>query len=62
MSAHALVTGTLYRDLVMRTSKTGKPFVTATIRASGEAVQWWRSLMCNAAHGEAMLRIKKRKL
>jgi hypothetical protein len=25
MSAHALVTGTLYRDPVMRTAKTGKP-------------------------------------
>ena len=51
MSAHALVTGTLYRDLVMRTSKTGKPFVTATIRASGEAVQWWRSLIATRHMG-----------
>ena len=29
MSAHALVTGTLYRDPIMRTSKTGKAFVAA---------------------------------
>ena len=29
MSAHALVTGTLYRDPIMGTSKTGKAFVAA---------------------------------
>jgi hypothetical protein len=32
----------LFRGPEQRTSKTGKPFVTATIRAKdGEAAQWW---------------------
>jgi single-stranded DNA-binding protein len=39
----ALVTGALFRAPEQRTSKAGKPFVTATIRAKdGEASQWWR--------------------
>ncbi len=32
MSAHALVTGTLYRDPVMRTSKTGKDRLARSIQ------------------------------
>jgi single-stranded DNA-binding protein len=43
MSAFAIVTGSLFRAPEQRTSKAGKPFVTATIRAKdGEASQWWR--------------------
>jgi single-stranded DNA-binding protein len=43
MSAFAIVTGPLFRAPEQRTSKAGKPFVTATIRAKdGEALQWWR--------------------
>jgi single-stranded DNA-binding protein len=39
----ALVTGQLFRAPEQRTSKAGKPFITATIRAKdGEALQWWR--------------------
>jgi single-stranded DNA-binding protein len=39
----ALVCGSLFRAPEQRTSKTGKPFVTATILAKdGEASQWWR--------------------
>jgi len=42
MTAHVLVCGQLFRGPEQRTSKTGKPFVTATIRAKdGEAAQWW---------------------
>ena len=33
MSAFAIVTGALFRAPEQRTSKAGKPFVTATIRA-----------------------------
>jgi single-stranded DNA-binding protein len=43
MTAFAIVTGALFRAPEQRTSKAGKPFVTATIRAKdGEASQWWR--------------------
>jgi single-stranded DNA-binding protein len=43
MTVFALVSGSLFRAPEQRTSKTGKPFVTATIRAKdGEASQWWR--------------------
>jgi hypothetical protein len=34
MTAYALVTGTLFRPAGQRVSKNGKPFVTATIRAT----------------------------
>jgi hypothetical protein len=43
MNALAIVTGSLFRAPEQRTSKAGKPFVTATIRAEdGEVSQWWR--------------------
>jgi hypothetical protein len=40
MSAYALIAGSLFREPERRTSKAGKPFVTATIRVKdGEATQ-----------------------
>jgi single-stranded DNA-binding protein len=43
MTAYAIVTGTLFKAPEQRTSKAGKPFVAATIRAKdGEVSQWWR--------------------
>jgi len=43
MTAHVLISGTLFREPELRTSKEGKPFVTATIRAKdGDNSQWWR--------------------
>jgi single-stranded DNA-binding protein len=43
MTAFAIVTGSLFRAPESRTSKSGRPYVTATIRAKdGEASQWWR--------------------
>jgi len=52
MTAHVLITGTLFRAPEQRTSKAGKPFVTATVRVkdgdpstgSGQASQWWKVL------------------
>ena len=45
MTAHVLVCGQLFREPEQRTSKAGKPFVIATIRAKdGEAAQWWKVL------------------
>jgi single-stranded DNA-binding protein len=45
MTAHVIVTGTLFRPPEQRTSKAGKPFVTATIRVKdGDDAQWWKVL------------------
>ena len=45
MTAHVLISGTLFREPEQRTSKAGKPFVTATIRAKdGDSWQWWKVL------------------
>lgn len=43
MTAFAIVTGVLFKTPEQRTSKTGKPFVTAIIRVrDGEAPVWWK--------------------
>jgi Single-strand binding protein family len=43
MTTFALVTGVLFRDPKQLTSKSGRVFVSATVRAKdGDAVQWWR--------------------
>jgi single-stranded DNA-binding protein len=43
MTAHALVTGTLFRAPEQRTSKANKLYVTATLKAKdGDAFQYWR--------------------
>jgi hypothetical protein len=45
MSAYVLISGQLFRAPEQRTSKAGKPFVTATIRAKdGDDAQWWKVL------------------
>lgn len=45
MSAHILVTGVLFRAPQTKTSKAGKSFTTATLKAKdGEATQWWKVL------------------
>jgi single-stranded DNA-binding protein len=42
MTAFAIVTGALFRAPERRVSKSGKPFVTATIRVKDGEVQWWK--------------------
>jgi single-stranded DNA-binding protein len=45
MTAHILISGTLFREPKHRTSRSGKPFVTTTIRAKDcDASQWWKVL------------------
>ncbi|HEY4846814.1 MAG TPA: single-stranded DNA-binding protein [Methylocella sp.] len=48
--------GQLFREPEQHTSKAGKPFVTATIRAKdGEAAQWWKVLaFAETARAELM--------
>jgi single-stranded DNA-binding protein len=41
MTAHVLLTGSLYRPPEQRTSKAGKPFVTATLKAKDDDGQFW---------------------
>lgn len=58
MSVRVLVTGALYHAPESRTSKAGKPFVTATIRAKdGEATQWWKVLAFSESSGAELLRL-----
>jgi hypothetical protein len=46
MTAHVLLTATLFRAPEQRTSKSGKPFVTATLKAKdGDDAQWWKETM-----------------
>jgi single-stranded DNA-binding protein len=56
MSAFAIVTGSLFRAPEQRTSKAGKPFVTATIRAKdGETTLWWKVVaFSDSAQAELM--------
>ena len=52
----ALVNGQLFRAPEQRTSKTGKPYVTATLKVKdGEASQWWRvTAFSESAQAEIM--------
>jgi single-stranded DNA-binding protein len=52
----ALVTGSLWKPPEQKTSKTGKPYVVASIRAKdGEASQWWRvTALSESAQAEIM--------
>jgi hypothetical protein len=43
MSARAIVSGTLFKAPVSKTSKAGKPYAFATIREGiGDAARWWK--------------------
>jgi ABC-type thiamine transport system substrate-binding protein len=48
MTAHVLITGALFRPPEQRTSRAGKSFVTATLKAKdgdpSTASQWWKVL------------------
>ncbi len=69
MTAFAIVTGVLFKTPEQRTSKTGKPFVTAIIRVrDGEAPVWWkivafaedvRTELARLDEGELLLRARR---
>jgi single-stranded DNA-binding protein len=46
--------GTLHRDPVTRTSKTGKSFVTALLRSESQGETLWASIVDEAAQAELM--------
>jgi hypothetical protein len=55
LTAHVLISGTLYRSPEQKTAKSGKPYVAATIRCkNGEASQWWK-VLCFSESGCAEL-------
>jgi single-stranded DNA-binding protein len=58
MSAYALIAGQLFRAPERRTSKAGKPFVTATIFVKdGEAAQWWKLLAFSESAQAELMRL-----
>src|SRR5215472_17602384 len=60
MSAHVLISGTLFRSPEERTGKTsGKNFVVATVRVrDGEAAQYWRVLAFSDTAQSELLRLE----
>jgi hypothetical protein len=58
MTAYALVTGTLFRAPEQRTSKAGKLYVTATIKAKdGDAFQFWRATAFSESSQAELMRL-----
>jgi single-stranded DNA-binding protein len=58
MTALALITGVLFRAPEQRTSKLGKPFVTATIRAKdGETTLWWKVVAFSESAQAELMRL-----
>jgi single-stranded DNA-binding protein len=59
MTAHVLVTGTLFRQPEQRTSKAGKPFVTATLKAKdGDEKQWWKLVAFSESAQAELMRLQ----
>jgi single-stranded DNA-binding protein len=57
VTAYVLISGQLFRASE-RTSKAGKPFVTATIRAKeGEGTQWWKVLAFQESAQAELMRL-----
>jgi hypothetical protein len=57
MSARAIVSDALFKAPVSKTSKTGKPYVFATVReGKGDAARWWKAFIFSAdAMAEVLL-------
>jgi single-stranded DNA-binding protein len=60
ITAYALITGTLFRALERRTSKAGKPFVTATIRAKdGADGTFWNIVAFSESAQSELIRLSE---
>jgi single-stranded DNA-binding protein len=58
MSAHVIINGAIFRSPEQKISKSGKPFVVATIRAKdGETAQWWKVLTFSESAQAELLRL-----
>lgn len=60
MTARAIVSGVLTRAAQQRTSKSGNPYVLATVRdGNGDAVRWWSVIAFNAASMGEILKLRE---
>ncbi|HEY8212511.1 MAG TPA: single-stranded DNA-binding protein [Methylocystis sp.] len=58
MTAHVLITGSLYRAPEQKISKAGKPFVVATIRAKdGDGSAWWKIVVFSESACAELMRL-----
>ena len=58
MSLHALATGTLFRTPELKVSKSGKNFVSTTLKTkSGDAIDFINVLVFSESQGAEMLRL-----
>jgi single-stranded DNA-binding protein len=58
LTAHCLITGTLYRAPEQKTAKSGKPYVSATIRCKdGDASTWWKIMCFSESAGAELMRL-----
>mgnify|MGYP000881570145 CR=1 FL=1 len=58
MTAHVLISGTLFRAPERKVSRAGKPYVSATIRVrDGDASRFWRVTIFSESAGEEMMRL-----
>jgi hypothetical protein len=60
MSVHILVSGSLFKTPEQRTSKTGKPYATASIRtasADNTAADFWNLLVFSTSVQEELMRL-----
>jgi single-stranded DNA-binding protein len=59
MTAHALITGSLAAAPESKTSKAGKPYVSATVKAAqGDGMIWFRCIAFDDAPMAALGRLK----
>jgi single-stranded DNA-binding protein len=58
MTAHVLISGTLFRAPERKVSRAGKPYVSATIKCrDGDAAQFWRVTIFSESASEEMMRL-----
>jgi single-stranded DNA-binding protein len=58
MSVHVMIAGSLFREPTQKTSKTGKPFVVATIKvAADNELQFWNVLAFSESAQAEILRL-----
>jgi hypothetical protein len=58
MTAHALVAGTLFRAPERKISRSGKSYVSATLKVrDGDASQFWRVTVFSESAGDEMMRM-----
>jgi single-stranded DNA-binding protein len=58
MTAHVLISGTLFRAPERKVSRAGKPYVSATLKVrDGDAAQFWRVTVFSESASEELMRL-----